>query len=134
MIDYIIHVPSLSALVAALLKSNPEYVDTTDPKNPVIVQLTRTPATINPSNSDEMMAYVRDLPTAWSQYSSLVNVLAEAPYDPAHPGDAVYTALFADSAAKATYDSVYPRTPVSYTDQSGQTQTYTPPERFGVVA
>lgn len=132
--DYIIHIPSYSALVTALLKGNPEWVDNTDPKNPVIVQLTRTPAVINPTNADEMMAYVRALPAAWSSYSSLVNVLAQAPYDPAHPGDAVYTALFADSAAKATYDSVYPRTPVSYTDPNGQTQTYTPPERFGAIA
>lgn len=131
--DQIIYIPSLKTLITNLLKNNPEFVDNSDPNNPDIVGLDRTPAVTNSNNPDEMMAYVRRLPAAWSNYSQDVQVLAEAPYDPSAPGDAVYKALFADSNSKSVYDKVYPRTPVTYTDASGTQQTYTPPQRFGVM-
>ncbi|MDE2344641.1 MAG: hypothetical protein KGL63_14845 [Betaproteobacteria bacterium] len=40
-------------------------------------------------------------------------------------------ALFADATAKASYDAVYPRTPITVTNPDGTTTTVTPPERFG---
>lgn len=45
-----------------------------------------------------------------------------------------YDEVFADPDKRAIYERIYPTDPVTYTDEGGETHTYTPPEKFGVFA
>lgn len=45
-----------------------------------------------------------------------------------------YDEVFADPDLRAIYDRVYPRTPITWTDEDGTEHTYTPPLMFGVFA
>lgn len=45
-----------------------------------------------------------------------------------------YDEVLNDPEKRAIYERIYPTTPVEWIDEDGQTQTYTPPEKFGVFA
>lgn len=45
-----------------------------------------------------------------------------------------YDEVLSDPEKRAIYERIYPTDPVTYTDEDGQTQIYTPPEKFGVFA
>lgn len=139
LIDGILHVDSLSGLIAWFLENEPEYLKTdgegnvqTDPY--VIVGFDRTPII---QNGDEALVYVRMTPdeaSHWENEVPSVDILAQAPYTGMDTPDNVYSALFQDAEAKATYDAVYTREPYDVDDGEGGTTTVTPPERFGQLA
>lgn len=135
--DYIIHITDFPAFEGEVKAINPDYLRQDDAGNvltdpPVVVGVSRTNAVFS-ADGTEALAYCRGLPPEWEQLDS-VTVLAEAPYDPAAPGDAVYQQIFDDPAKLEVYDRIYDRTPYSYEDpETGESITVTPPDRFGVI-
>lgn len=139
MIDAILYVPDYPDLVDYLnlhhrdLLERDEYGALAQP--PVVTGFARTPAVVC-SDGIKVMVYARmrvDEADRWENIPGY-EVLASAPYTGRKTPDVVYAALFADSEAKAKYDSVYDSTPYEVDDGEGGTVTVTPPERFGVMA
>ena len=127
-IDAILHIADLPALVDMVGAASPDAV-----QDGAIVGIARTPATML---GKAALVYVRMTPAEAAQWrgTPLVTILVETPYIGDATTDAVYSALAADPAAMAMYDAVYPRTPVSWIDEDGQSHEVTPPFRFGGIA
>lgn len=123
-IDAILHIEDLPALAATMAKLAPGSV--VDGK----FNLNTTPATMNGASA---LVYVRMTQGEAAQWRGTpgVTVLAEADYRGPDTADAVYAALEADDKAMAAYASVYPRDPITWTDDAGKAQSYVPPFRFG---
>lgn len=132
--DAIIYLSDLQSVFTWLATNKPEYLAQDDQGNVTqpytMVGFPRTPGVIN---GNEAMAYVRLDPDQVAELRTVpgITILAQVPYAGAGTADTLYAALFADASAKATYDAVYPRTPVQVTNPDGSTGTVTPPERFG---
>lgn len=136
LIDVILYVESFSALVQHLMENHPDLLAQSeggqfvDP--PVVTGFTRTPAVVN---GDKVLVYGRLRKDEADKWRSIpgVEILSEVAYDGKGTVDDVYDALFADSEAKAKYDSVYVRE-YTYTDEDGNEQTGQKAERFGAIA
>lgn len=127
-IDAILHIADLAALAEAIAADNHEMVT----ESGTISGFVSTPATML---GKAALVYVRMTPTEAAQWrgTPLVTILAESPYGGETTPDEVYSIMAADSAAMAMYDAVYPRTPVSWIDEEGQSHEVTPPFRFGAL-
>lgn len=127
-IDAILHIADLPALAQAIAQINPSMVS---PEG-TITGFASTPAT---TLGKAALVYVRMTPDEAAQWrgTPLVTILAEAPYTGTDTPDVVYAALEATPASMALYDAVYPRADVAWTDEDGQTHTFTPPFRFGAI-
>lgn len=127
-IDAILHISNLPALAAAIAAVDPSKVS---PEG-TISGFASTPATMRGSAA---LVYVRMTPDEAAQWrgTPLVTILAEAPYVGPETADAVYAALSASPASMALYDAVYPRDPVEWSDENGETFSFTPPFMFGVM-
>lgn len=136
-VDAIIFVPVFSELVTYLNTNAPDALardkagNITTPPN--VISFARTPAVVK---EDSLLAYCRftnEQATTWRSTPG-VEILAEAPYQGKGTAQAVYDQVFADPELLAIYDSVYDRTPRTYTDDDGVEYTATPPAKFGVMA
>ena len=127
-IDAILHIADLAALEEAIAAANPEMVSESGTINGFV----STPATML---GKAALVYVRMTQTEAARWrgTPLVTILAESPYAGEATPEAVYSIMAADPAAMAKYDSVYPRTPVSWLDEDGQSHVVTPPFRFGAM-
>lgn len=127
-IDAILHIADLPALAAAIAAVDPSMVNEAG----TISGFVSTPATMN---GEAALVYVRMTPAEAAQWrgTPLVTILAEAPYTGHATPDAVYAALETSPTSMALYDAVYPRAAVTWTDDEGQSHTFTPPFRFGVI-
>lgn len=127
-IDAILHIADLPALAQAIAQINPSMVSEAG----TITGFASTPATMQ---GKAALVYVRMTPDEAAQWrgTPLVTILAEAPHTGPDTPDAVYAALEASPASMALYDAVYPREPVTWTDDEGLAHTHTPPFRFGVM-
>lgn len=127
-IDAILHIADLPALAQAIAQIDPGMVSAEG----TITGFASTPATML---GKAALVYVRMTPDEAAQWrgTPLVTILAEAPHTGPDTPDAVYAALEASPASMALYDAVYPREPVTWTDDEGLAHTFTPPFRFGVV-
>lgn len=127
-IDAILHIADLPALAAAIAQIDPNMIS---PEG-TITGFASTPATMQ---GKAALVYVRMTPAEAAQWRGtlLVTILAEAPHTGPDTPDAVYAALEASPASMALYGAVYPREPVTWTDDEGLAHTHTPPFRFGVM-
>ena len=127
-IDAILHIADLPALAQAIAQINPSMVSEAG----TITGFASTPAT---TLGKAALVYVRMTPAEAAQWrgTPLVTILAEAPHTGPDTPDAVYAALEASPESMALYDAVYPRAAVAWTDEDGQSHTFTPPFRFGVM-
>ena len=94
--------------------------------DPEVIGFAHTPPVVREGKAMFYARMTEEQATAWRSLSG-VDVLVEAPYTGADTPDAVYAALFADTAKRAKYDAVHDRTPTI--DQDGV--EHTPPERIG---
>jgi len=126
MIDIITYVQDSKALIAELQEKFPDLVSQPDPETgegggKFLVD--KTPTVRNAAG--ESLALIRGddtLLTVGEQLESLQML-------------GTYEDVFNTPELLAVYDSVYDRTPKTYTDpDNGQEATYTPPEKFGVFA
>lgn len=127
-IDAILHIADLPALAAAIAAVDPSKISPSGTIN----GFASTPATMQ---GVAALVYVRMTPDEAAQWrgTPLVTILAEAEYTVPETADAVYAALSANPASMALYDAVYPRDPVEWTDENGETQSFSPPFMFGVM-
>lgn len=126
-VDAVIHIASVSALIADFAAHAPEHLDA---EGQGVTGFDRTPIMLS---GDAGLVYVRlpaDRVGMWSQLPG-VTVLAQAAYAGPQTPDAVYAALFADPAMVALYDAVYDRAPVLVDDGQGGTVLVPRPERIG---
>lgn len=127
--DAIIHVASVTDLIAWFAVNAPQHLSE---DGQTIIGFDRTPTHFN---GDLGLAYMRlmsDQVTEWENTPG-ITILARADYTGSGTPDAIYAALFADSAMTALYDAVYDRTPYQASDGQGGTITVTPPNRFGQI-
>lgn len=127
-IDAILHIADLPALAQAIAAVDPSMVSEAG----TITGFASTPATML---GKAALVYVRMTPDEAAQWrgTPLVTILAEAPYTGTDTTDAVYATLEASPASTALYDAIYPRAAVTWTDEDGQSHTFTPPFRFGAI-
>lgn len=126
MIDVITHCPDLDALRVELLALDHPLVSVSEegeahinlPMTPVRYSINESIALCRVGSLDEL-----------APITGLV-VLASAPAG----GTAAFEALFTDAAATATYNRVYDQTPITGTDEEGNSYSHTPPRIFGVFA
>lgn len=117
MIDIITYVPDSTALITELQEKFPDLVSE---EGKFLVD--KTPTVRN--TAGESLALIRGddvLLTVGEQLESLVML-------------GTYDDVFGTPELLAIYDSVYDRTPKTFTDEKGVEQTYTPPAKFGVFA
>lgn len=134
--DIITHCPDTAALIAELAASHPEQLDD-EGRHWAAIAGSKTPTV---HHEGETLAYLRVTDAQRDIITTLdsIDIIAEAPYS----GDAIAsaTALYArligpaaDATSAAVYERVYPRTPISWTDEDGTEQSMTPPAWFGMV-
>jgi len=114
--DIITYVSDRPALIAELHADHPDLID--DDDNFLV---DKTPSVYN---GTESLALIRADDDLVALGNTLTNLTLLGTYDE----------VFADVDKKIIYDRVYDQTPVDYTDEEGNPQTYTPPEKFGVFA
>ncbi|MDL4862783.1 hypothetical protein NPJ88_010590 [Halomonas elongata] len=137
MIDAILYVADYPALAQYLSLSHPALLRQTDGGEillpPVIDGFARTKSV---QNGNAVLAYARFRAAQAGQWRGIpgIEILGEAEFTGRGTADAVYGQVFDDPDKLAKYDSVYDRTPREVPDGEGGTITYTPPDRFGVVA
>jgi hypothetical protein len=116
MIDVITYVQDSAALVAELQDNFPDLVD--DEGNFLV---NKTPTVKN--TNGESLALVRGDDVLLAVGEQLTNLTILGTYDD----------IFASTELSDIYDSVYDRTPKTFTDEeTGETYTITPPDKFGV--
>lgn len=129
MIDVITYCSNTAALVAAVRSRWPDRLDESDPENPRF-NLDKTPTV---RNGAETLAVVRCMDGQPGHPGTLA-ALQELESAGVLTVLGTWDEVQADPARKALYDSVYPRTPVTWTDENGDAHTLTPPEEFGRIA
>lgn len=124
-IDAILHITDLPALAETMAAIDPSAV--ADGR----FNLDTTPATMLGKAALVCVRMTEGQAAQWRGTPG-VTILAEAPYGP-NAADAIYASLEASPASMALYNAVYPREPVTWADEDGQSHTFTPPFRFGVI-
>ena len=123
LIDKIIVFDYEDAFKHELLDKLPELVSYMEETDEIFYNFKgMTPEVIN--KDGEGMFLARDTEETFNQISSKISsgtILGS------------YDEVFTDTAKKITYDRIYPRDPIEFIDpETGETITYTPPEKFGV--
>jgi hypothetical protein len=119
MIDVITYCPDPSLLVAEVAEKLPHYL-TEDGEFCV----DKVPV-VHTSNGTATLCLVRCRDEEEIQLLSSLSSLEVL---------GTYDQVFADPALTAKYDSVYNRSPKTYTDEEGNEYTVTPPNRIGEFA
>ncbi len=125
--DVITYSDDTQALLDEVADKFPEYLITDeDTGERSIVPLTKTPTK---RSGDETLVVCRHFPEELSNLDHLkvigyVSVTAPHQYEPA----------FTVEGGEEIYERIYPTAPVTYVDEDGIEQTYTPPKMFGVIA
>lgn len=118
--DLLIHCPDTPAFVAELAEKLPARLDLTDPAAPRYL-VAKTP-TVRSSAGTLALVRFTEAELAELEAAGLTTLQVLGTYDE----------VFADPAKKAIYDMVYPRTPITWTDEAGVEYRHVPPERIGV--
>ncbi|OOZ36105.1 hypothetical protein [Solemya velesiana gill symbiont] len=120
--DYITYCNNTQALVAELQVKAPELIHLDEQTGKATFLVPKTPTV---RNGAETLALVRDIDGTLLQLAEQFDHLEVL---------GTYEEVFADPAKREIYDRVYDQTPRTVHGPDGETLTYTPPEKFGVIA
>ena len=126
MIDLLVYCSNTTTLVNKVREHFPDRLSEEDPDNPEFL-VDKTPTK---RNGVKTLALVRCRPDGITE--AMLRDLASKTTTIKVLG--TWEQVQADPKAKALYDEVYPRTPVTWVDDDGKEQESIPPEQIGVFA
>ncbi len=126
MIDLLVYCSNTETLVNKVREHYPEKLSGEDPENPMFL-VDKTPTK---RNGVKTLALVRCRPDGITE--AMLRDLASKTTTIKVLG--TWEQVQADPKAKALYDEVYPRTPVTWVDDDGKEHESIPPEQIGVFA